>query len=201
MPTLVGSRGGEVQWAVHCRTFAEIVGTNLRGSSRLGRVSSPRNGCNVSMQAGLQDSPVDASSPAPAAMTYMAASLISHAYADSTRLPRPTRRVPNRGPGIVRGLQPLICGERRGCCRASRGVVISWRLQTDPGDRARATRASAGPAACAIKTMKAGKRASRRMKIRIRAGRWPGTPLLLSLTLAKSSAAITISGWKRCPNS
>ncbi len=120
---------------------------------------------------------------------------------DSTRLPRPTRRVPNRGPCIVRGLQPLICDERRGYCRASRGVAISWRLQTDPGDRARATRASAGPAACAIKTMKAGKRASRRMKIRIRAGRWPGTPLLLSLTLAKSSAAIAISRWKRCSNS
>lgn len=71
MPTLVGSHGGEVQWAVHCRPFAEIAGTNLRGSSRHGRVSSPRNGCNVSMQAGLQDSSADALLPAPAAMASM----------------------------------------------------------------------------------------------------------------------------------
>lgn len=80
---------------------AEIAGTNQRGSSRHGRVSSPRNGCNVSMQAGLQDSPVDASSPAPAAMTYMAASLISHAYATP-------RGCPGR-PDVYRTEAPVLC--------------------------------------------------------------------------------------------
>lgn len=63
---------------------------------------------------------------------------------------------------------------RRGCCRASRGVAISQRLLTGPGDRARATLAFAGPAACAVKTIKDGKRSRRRMKIRTRAGRGLG---------------------------
>lgn len=104
--------------------------------------------------------------------------------------------------GIAHELQSFICD---GAAAAGRpgGVAINQRLLTGSGDRARATLAFAGPAACAVETMKDGKRSRRRMKIRTRAGRGGArdSMVLLSLKPAKPSAAVAISRWQRRSNS
>ncbi|OXJ40465.1 hypothetical protein CFB82_01735 [Burkholderia sp. HI2714] len=52
MLTLVGLRDGEMQWVAHCRMFAEIASTSLRGRPGRGRISSPSNGWLQYVDAG-----------------------------------------------------------------------------------------------------------------------------------------------------
>ncbi|AKM42103.1 hypothetical protein NL30_19450 [Burkholderia contaminans] len=44
--TFVGLHDGEMQWAAHCRMFAETAWTSLRGKPGRKRISSASNGCN-----------------------------------------------------------------------------------------------------------------------------------------------------------
>lgn len=69
-------------------------------------------------------------------------------------------------PGVERGLQSGICGERRSCRRASWGVAVSQGLLTDLGDRARAKSGVCGIGAMFGQSHEA----SRRMRIRTGGG-------------------------------